>query len=331
VQMESQPGVQQTVARLHRERMLQLGFHPVDVLETIQTAYQGSVVAQTYDGNKVFDVTVLLHPSQRRNADSLGNLMVRSGQGLRVPLKELAEVYSGDSRYVVPHDGARRRQQVTCDIAAGDTAGFARGAKQALRKKVPLPAGMYFDFSGSAEAQTKSRRELMVRSAIAAVGIVLLLAVEFGMGRNLLLILANLPFALVGGALAVFATGGLLSIGSLVGFVTLFGVTMRNSIMMISHFEHLVTKEGMTWGLEAAIRGASERIVPILMTALVTGLGLLPLALGTGEAGREIEGPMAIVILGGLLTSTLLNLVVLPTLALWYGKFNQPNAGETKG
>ena len=116
-----------------------------------------------------------------------------------------------------------------------------------------------------------------------------------------------------------------LTIGSLVGFVTLFGITMRNSIMMISHFEHLVREEGMTWGLEAAMRGASERLVPILMTALVTALGLLPLAMGSGEAGREIEGPMAIVILGGLITSTILNLLVLPTLALEYGRF-EPTA-----
>jgi len=112
-----------------------------------------------------------------------------------------------------------------------------------------------------------------------------------------------------------------LTIGSLVGFVTLFGITTRNSIMMISHYEHLVDIEGMKWGPEAAMRGASERLVPILMTATVTALGLLPLAIGTGEAGREIEGPMAIVILGGLATSTVLNLLVLPTLALRYGRF----------
>ena len=137
--------------------------------------------------------------------------------------------------------------------------------------------------------------------------------------------------ALVGGVLAVWLTkvlgdpgeGGL-TIGSLVGFVTLFGITTRNSIMMISHFEHLVKEEDMAWGVEAATRGASERLLPILMTALVTALGLLPLAIGAGEAGREIEGPMAIVILGGLVTSTLLNLLVLPTLALKYGRSQKP-------
>jgi len=142
--------------------------------------------------------------------------------------------------------------------------------------------------------------------------------------RTLTLVLANLPFALVGGVIAVFVTGGWLSVGSLVGFVTLFGITMRNSMMMVSHFEHLVAVEGLTWGPEAALRGASERLVPVLATALVTGLGLLPLAVGSGTPGREIEGPMAIVILGGLGTSTVLNLLVLPTLALRFGRFAGP-------
>lgn len=183
-------------------------------------------------------------------------------------------------------------------------------------------------YTGSALAAAQARHQLWVHSLLAGAGVVLLLALLFGSGRNLLLILSNLPFALVGGVLAVVASGGLLSIGSLVGFVTLFGITMRNSIMMISHFEHLVTEEGMTWGPEAVMRGASERLMPILMTATVTGLGLLPLAFGTGEAGREIEGPMAIVILGGLVTSTALNLLVLPTLALRYGKFTSQKARE---
>jgi CzcA family heavy metal efflux pump len=323
VEMESQPGLQETVARLRPERLLQLGFHPVDVMDAIQTAYQGTVVAQTYQGNRVFDVAVILHPASRKSAETLGALVVRNAQGLRVPLRELAKIDSGNSRYVVTHDGARRRQQVTCNIAGGDAAAFAKEVKKQIGSKVSLPRGVYLTYSGSAETQTKARRDLLIHSLIAAVAIVLLLAILFGTTQNLLLILTNLPFALVGGVLAVFASGGLLSIGSLVGFVTLFGITMRNSIMMISHFEHLVQKEGMVWGLEAAIRGASERLLPILMTALMTALGLLPLAIGSGEAGREIEGPMAIVIVGGLVTSTVLNLLVLPTLALRYGRFER--------
>ncbi len=145
----------------------------------------------------------------------------------------------------------------------------------------------------------------------------------FRRGRNLVLVLANLPFALIGGVLAVAFSGGWLTVGSMVGFVTLFGITTRNAIMMISHYEHLVGREGMAWNLETALRGAGERLVPILMTAMVTALGLLPLALGSGEPGREIEGPMAIVILGGLATSTVLNLLVLPSLALRWGRFER--------
>ena len=158
----------------------------------------------------------------------------------------------------------------------------------------------------------------------------MLLAIVFRKASHLLLVLANLPFALVGGVLAIFLVGyfgddgrGSLSLGTLVGFVTLFGITMRNSIMMISHYDHLVKVENLPWGIETALRGATERLIPILMTALVTALGLLPLALGSGAAGREIEGPMAIVILGGLVNSTALNLLVLPVLALRFGKFSK--------
>lgn len=150
---------------------------------------------------------------------------------------------------------------------------------------------------------------------------ILLLTFVFHNWRNLTLVLLNLPFAFVGGVIAVALTGGSLSIGSIVGFVTLFGITLRNSVMMISHFEHLVQEEGLPWEKVTAVRGASERLVPVLMTALVTGLGLLPIALGAGEVGREIEGPLAIVIVGGLCTSTLLTLFILPSIALRYGQF----------
>ncbi|HAM73653.1 MAG TPA: CusA/CzcA family heavy metal efflux RND transporter, partial [Verrucomicrobiales bacterium] len=180
--------------------------------------------------------------------------------------------------------------------------------------------------------------QLALNSGVAAIGILMLLSVVFGNWRNLLLVLANLPFALVGGILALAFTrwvtageGPGVSVGSLVGFVTLFGITTRNSIMLISHFEGLVAMEGLPWNRATALRGASERLIPISMTALVTALGLLPLALGAGEAGREIEGPMAIVILGGLLTSTALNLLVLPALALRFGRFAPPAPDAVEG
>jgi CzcA family heavy metal efflux pump len=328
VKMKSPAGTPRMAVRLRPDRLTQFGFRPVEVLDALETAYQGTVVAQTYRGNQVADVAVILAESNRQDPQTIQSLLLRSPQGTCVPLRELADVYLTSGRDSIMHEGARRRQTVTCSTSGRDITSFVADAKRQVAAQVSFPGGTYVVFSGAAAAQAQAQRQLLLHSAIAAVGILLLLAVAFGNARNLLLVLANVPFALVGGILAVWLTqqlgpageGGL-TIGSLVGFVTLFGITTRNSIMMVSHFEHLVDKESMTWGLEAALRGASERLIPILMTATVTALGLLPLALGSGEAGREIEGPMAIVILGGLITSTVLNLFVLPTLALRYGKF----------
>ena len=331
--VKSPPGAPRMAVRLRPDRLTQFGFRPVEVLEAIQTSYQGTVVTQTHRGNQVADVAVILDDKDRQDPEAIGSLLLRNSQGGIMPLRELAEVYPTSGRFSILHEGARRRQTVTCTVTGTDVTSFVAEAKKQVKAKVNF-GSTYAVFSGAAQAKERAQRELLLHSGIAAVGILLLLAVVFHNWRNMLLLLANVPFALVGGVLAVWLTSMIdpsassLSIGSLVGFVTLFGITMRNSIMMISHFEHLVTEEGMTWGPEAVIRGASERVMPILMTATVTSLALLPLALGTGEAGREIEGPMAIVILGGLVTSTALNLLVLPTLALRYGKFTSRKAQE---
>jgi Cu/Ag efflux pump CusA len=328
VKVKAPPGSPRMAVRLRFDRLTQLGLRPGDVLEAVQTAYQGSVVAQTYRGNEVAGVAVILEPSSRQDPETIGTLLLAGPQNIRVPLREVADIYPTSGRHSIMHEGARRRQTVTCAPSGRDVTSFVADAKRQVAARVSFPGGTYAVFSGAAQAKAEAQRELLLNSAVAAVGILMLLAIAFGNARNLLLVLSNVPFALVGGILAVWVTqklipaeAGGLTIGSLVGFVTLFGITTRNSIMMISHFEHLVDKEGMTWGLATAVRGASERLIPILMTATVTALGLLPLALGTGEAGREIEGPMAIVILGGLITSTILNLFVLPTLALRYGRF----------
>ena len=329
VKVKAPPGVPRVAIRLRPDRLTQYGFRPVDVLEAVQTAFRGTVVAQTHRGNQTADVAVILSQSDRQDPEAVGTLLLTSGDGTRLPLRELAEIYPATGRPSILHEGARRRQTVTCSVTGRDVSSFVAEAQRQVAAKINFPPGSYVAFSGAAQAKAKAQRELLLHSSIAAVGILLLLSVVFHNWRNLALVLVNVPFALVGGVLAVWLTSVLapgessLTIGSLVGFVTLFGITTRNSIMMISHFEHLVTQEGMTWGPEAAMRGASERLMPILMTATVTALGLLPLALGSGEAGREIEGPMAVVILGGLLTSTVLNLLVLPTLALRYGRFQK--------
>jgi CzcA family heavy metal efflux pump len=326
--IQAPPGIPQLSVHLRPETLLRWGLDPVTVLDTVNTAYQGKVSGQIYQGNQVFDLAVLLDPGLRRKPEELGALRVRNAAGTYVQLKDLADIRLGTGRYAVLHEAAQRVQTITCNVQGRDMTSFMADLRKTIGERVSLPAGMYVVYGGTSVAQAQSQHDLIVYSLMAGVVIVLLLSTIMGHWRNLVLVLLNLPMALVGGVLAVAITRQDLSIGCLVGFVTLFGITLRNSIMMITHFEHLVDLEGMSWGPETAIRGASERLTPVLMTALVTALGLLPLALGSGAAGREIEGPMALVILGGLFTSAALNLLVLPTLALRFGRFEkkQPEA-----
>ncbi len=321
VQVQAPPGAPVLAVHLRPERLTQFGFRPLEVLEAVQTAFQGADVAQMVRGNRIHELAVILDESARRDPETVGDLMLMNGDGVRMPLRQLADVELTNGRPSINHEGARRRQTVTCNVEKRDVTSFVKEARAKVKANVKLPGAVYLEWSGAAEEQAKAQRELLIHSLVAGLAVILLLCLVFHRASHVALVLANLPFALVGGVLAVFAEGGNTSIGSLVGFVTLFGISTRNSIMLISHYQHLVEHEGAAWNLETVARGASERLLPILMTALVTALGVLPLALGSGEAGREIEGPMAIVILGGLVSSTLLNLLVLPSFAWKFGRF----------
>ena len=217
---------------------------------------------------------------------------------------------------------------MTANVAGRDLEDVEAKLRKRIAASAQLGPGNYVVFTGTARAHARARTELPMHSAVALAGIVLLLYLALRNGRNVTLAFVNLPFALVGGVLAVMATGGFISLGSMVGFVTLFGITLRNSIMLVSHYQHLVTVDAVPWNANTAVRGAAERLPSILMTAVVTAIGLLPLALGSGEPGREIEGPMATVIVGGLVTSALLNLLILPTLLLRFGRFGAAGGGR---
>jgi CzcA family heavy metal efflux pump len=322
VQYDPPPVTPGVTVRLRPADVSRAGLRPDEVLSAVEAATRGVAVAQIFEGNRTTDLVVTVTPEYRSRPEDLRALPLVSTGGRLVPLERVADVARTSGRSVIMHVGARRVQTVTANLIGTDAEGVQRRLEAQLAA-TRLPGGIYTELGGTGTAQREARNELLRNSLLAAAGIVMLLWLAFGERSRLLLVLANLPFALVGGVFAVFLTGGLLSLGSLVGFVTLFGIATRNAVMLISHYDHLVRLEGQRWGAETAVRGALERLGPILMTALVTALGLLPLALGSGDPGREIEGPMAIVILGGLVTSTLLGLFVLPALAWRYGRFDR--------
>ncbi|MDE2419658.1 MAG: efflux RND transporter permease subunit [Gammaproteobacteria bacterium] len=319
IQIQSPQGTPELVTELNRDALLQSGIAPTDALDVLSAGLEGNTVGQVYDGNKVIPVSVILSPENRRSPDDIKRLPITNASGEVVPLGNVIQLYEHSGRYVVLHNGARRVQTITANVMGRDVASFVAEAQQRLAT-VKLPSGSYLVFAGAAEEQARSTRVLLMQSAGAGIGLIILLSMFMGSSRNLILVLVNLPFALIGGVLAVLASGGLMTLGGLVGFITLFGITLRNSVMLLSRYEQLYF-EGQVWNWHTAWMGAQERLIPILMTALVTALGLLPLAIGSGEPGREIEGPMAIVILGGLITSTTLNLLVLPSLALRFARF----------
>lgn len=323
VQIQSPPGTPELAIRLRPERLALFGLQGLDVLENIQAAYEGVQAAQIYQGNQVLSVNVMFSRSMRDDLREIGAIALKNPDGKIIYLRDVADISQENGRSKILHAGAKRIQTITCNINDRDISQFSKEMKARINSEIKLSPSNFISYTGEAEANAQSREDLIVHSLLAGVGVFLMLYIAFGRLRNLLLTFANLPFALIGGVIAAMFTGGWISLGSLVGFVTLFGITLRNSIMMVSHYQHLIDEEGCVWGLETCIRGASERLPSILMTALVTALGLLPLALGSEQPGREIEGPMATIIVGGLVTSTLLNLLILPTIMLHFGRFEK--------
>ena len=324
VQLQTLPGTPQVSIRLKPVELQRWGLRSLDVQDVVRAAYEGATVGQSYEGNRPVSVIVMLDPEQSRDVARIGALPLRTPEGRFIRLRQVAEIHPSSGRYEVPHQGGQRLQTVTANVRGRDVGGFVDETRRKL-DSLPLPAGTHLEYAGEAQEQARSQRDLLAYSGVAALGIVLLVSIIARNGRNLAIVLANLPFAFVGGVCAVAASGGVLSLGSMVGLVALFGITLRDSILIVAHYDRLVQVEGRAWGRDVAIQGAADRLAPILMTTLVTALGLLPLALGINEPGREIEGAMAVVILGGLITSMVLNLLVLPTLALRFGRFGRPS------
>ena len=323
VTTQSQPGTPQLEFRLDPQRIAQKGLHTTEVLDLIRTFYGGMEVGQVVQEGRVIPLVAIATLDQRTALHRIHQFRFPMADGGSFALSDVADVRETNGRSKILRKDGKRVQTITCNISGRDMPAFVNEVKEVVAR-IGLAPGNYVGIGGDAVAVAQARNELLTHAALAMVGVMVLLYLALGNLRNLLITFLNLPFALIGGVLAVMLTSGWLSIGSLVGFVTLFGITLRNTIMLVSCYKDLVEIEGLPWGLETAVRGASERLPSILMTAIVTALGLFPLVIGSGEPGREIEGPMACIIVGGLLTSTVLNLLILPALLLRFGRFGKP-------
>jgi CzcA family heavy metal efflux pump len=290
------------------------GLNQQQVLDAIEMTYAGVTVGQTFSGTRTVNTVVLLPEALRQKPEQLGQLMISSPLGA-VPLSQVARIHAAQDRYSIEHDSGQRRISVTYNVKGRSLQDVETDAKAAIARTVTLPTGVFLQFTGAAEAEKQTQNQLTLYSVLALAVIVMILLMAFHWRINTWLVMANLPFSLIGSVAAIALSGIGLSLGTVVGLVTVFGVSARNAILQLAHYEHLVEHEGSAWTMELVLRGANERLIPILMTAAVTALGLAPLAFGIHRPGQEIEGPMAITVLGGLVSSTLLNLLVLPALA----------------
>ncbi|HEX4635537.1 MAG TPA: efflux RND transporter permease subunit [Rhizomicrobium sp.] len=323
LQFKPQSGTPTFALQIQPDALVANGLKMQDVLEAVQTEYAGATVGQTYAGTRIVDVALLLPAEARNRPELLSSLTVASPFG-PVPLSQVARVAPTETRFKITHDGGQRFVSLTFNVVGRGLQATEQEA-QAKVAALKLPPGVRVEFSGAAAEQRAAETQTLLYTAFAIALIGMILFVCFRWRVNTWLVLVNLPFSLIGAVAGIALTGGGLSVGAMVGLVTVFGVSARNAILLLAHYEHLVEVEGAPWGVETVLRGAQERLVPILMTAAVTALGLLPLAIGMHQPGQEIEGPMAVTVLGGLITSTLLNLVVLPALA---ERFGGPRRGE---
>jgi len=316
--VEPQVGVPQVQINLERRAAAAVGLRAEDLAETVETAFSGHVVSQVLQEQRSYDIVVRLDDAARESVETIRRTLIDTPSGARVPIGQVAEVRVDAGPNTINRENVQRRIIVQANVAGRDLGSVIAEVRQAIATRVALPQGYFVQYGGQFESQERAQRQIATLSGAAIGGIFLLLYLALRSARLAALVMANLPLALIGGVVMVFVGGGTLSIASLIGFITLFGIATRNGLMLITHYSHLMEEEGVGFR-DAIVQGSMERLSPILMTALVTGIGLVPLALGAGEPGKEIQQPMAVVILGGIVTSTALNMVVLPALYLRYG------------
>jgi Cu/Ag efflux pump CusA len=336
VDLSTEPQVDVPVLRVQfdRQALARHGLHVREVDHFLQAAIQGLQVSTILDGQNSFALVVrLANPPLPASGpipppwgtETLRDLLIDTPAGAKVPLGALARIIKDTGPNMISRERVERKFVVSANVAGRDVTSVVREIQGRVKPLVAAEPGYRVDYGGQFQSAAEAGRLLFLLGIAVVIGIGLLLHLAFGSGRDAALVMLNLPLALIGGVAGVFVSGGVLSVASLIGFITVFGIATRNGIMLVAHIRHLQEEEGVTDLRTAVFRGALERLAPILMTALAAGLALIPLALGGGQPGNEIQTPMAIVILFGLLTSMLLNMLVVPTLYLRYGRSAVPS------
>jgi Cu/Ag efflux pump CusA len=312
--------------RLRTDDLAFYGVTRAYVAQIVQTALQGEVVSQVLEGQRRFDLLVRLEESYRTDYANLGRLRLDlpGGRG-QIELRELADIGEGAGPNAVNRENARRRIVIRCNTQDRDLASAVAEIQQRVQSQVPMPAGYFVEYGGQFESQQRATSLIMVLAAISVVGMFVVLMILYPSVRVVLQILNALPTAFIGGVLALVLTRQDLTVASLVGFISLGGIAVRNGILLVTHYFHLMKEEGEDFTEAMVLRGSLERLAPVLMTALTAGIGLIPLVLGGQEPGREILYPVATVILGGLVTSTFCEFLIHPGL---FWKFSGKDASR---
>jgi CzcA family heavy metal efflux pump len=305
---------------LNRTAIARYGLHADEVGEAVETSLAGATVGRIFDRGTAFDLIVKFDPSASVDFERIADLPIDTPASGQVPIRLLADVRREEGPNMILRENVQRRIVISSNVAGRDLGSVIDDIRSSVTQSVPMPEGYRVEYGGQFDSQQSASQRLGLLFIGVLAGLFILLVLALGRARDAVIVMANLPLALIGGVAGVFLAGGVLSVASMIGFITLFGIATRNGIMLVSHIQHLMNHEGVTDFREAVERGAHERLVPILMTAMAAGLALIPLALGGGKTGSEIQTPMAIVILCGLTSSTLLNMFVVPTLYLRYAR-----------
>ena len=320
LQVEQQVLIPQLHISVNRAAAARVGFTPASLTDAMETATKGKVVGQVLDGLKVFDITLTLDDHHRTDPTALGLVRLVSPTGAIVLVQDVAEIIEKLGPNEVQRESLRRRIVVSANVRGRDLGSTVEEIKKSIAMDVQLPQGYTIQYGGLYEAQQESTRLLLALGAGSLIAIFVILFTHYRSGMVAAQIMLNVPFALIGSVTAMAITREPFSVASLVGFISLTGIATRNGVLMVSHYIHLMTEERQTWSKELIIRGSQERVAPVLMTAVTAGLGLIPLVLSKGEPGKEILYPVAVVILGGLITSTLLDFFVTPAIFYRFGK-----------